>query len=248
MDDIIDSVETLNNAKTRTTNLETLLTKLKNSSFKIKKWIFSGGKGTEVCLANTEESEKVLELTWSLEKDVFEFKSKVVIKTKVSTKQYTNLNDLRVDPPVSLTRRQALSQLNSIFDPLGLATPFTVKAKVVMRTWEANRADDWVAACRMDYNFWRPFPNERCLFPLLYQIKKCGGKSSVSRLQRCIKRSFWCVCSSLVEIGGRISCIEFNFSYKQISSQTSNFYSSIGTLRAVIGSQDHMFSLRTFTI
>ena len=141
MDDIIDSVETLNIAKTRTTNLETILAA---GSFKIKKWIFSGGKGTEVCLANTEESEKVLGLTWSLEKDVFEFKSKVLIKTKVSTKQYTNLNDLRADPPASLTRRQALSQLNSIFDPLGLATPFTVKAKVLMRrTWEANRADDW---------------------------------------------------------------------------------------------------------
>ena len=50
--------------------------------------IFSGEKGTEVCLANTEKSEKVLGLTWSLEKDVFEFKSKVIIKTKDATKQY----------------------------------------------------------------------------------------------------------------------------------------------------------------
>ena len=140
MDDKINSFETLNIAKTRTTNLETLLAA---GSFKNKNRIFSGRKGTKVCLADTKESEKVLGLTWSLEKDVFEFKSKVVIKTKVTTKQYTNLNDLRADLPVSLTRHQALSQLNLIFDPLGLAIPFTVKAKVFLRrTWEANRADD----------------------------------------------------------------------------------------------------------
>ena len=79
MDDIIDSVETLNIAKNRTINLETILVA---GSFKIEKWIFSEGKGTEVCLANTEESEEVLGLTWSLEKDVFVFKSKVVKKQK----------------------------------------------------------------------------------------------------------------------------------------------------------------------
>ena len=96
----------MNIAKSCTTNLETLLAA---GSFKIKKWMFSGGKGNKVCLANTEESEKVLELTWSLEKDVFEFKSKVVIKTKVSTKQYTNLNNLRADPPMSLTSLKFLA-------------------------------------------------------------------------------------------------------------------------------------------
>ena len=50
-------------------------------------------------MANKEELEKVLELTWSSDKAIFELYSDVVIETKVSTKQYTSLNDLKADPP-----------------------------------------------------------------------------------------------------------------------------------------------------
>ena len=33
----------------------------------------------------------------------------------------------------NLTRKMILSQINGIYDPLGLATPFTMKAKLLMR-------------------------------------------------------------------------------------------------------------------
>ena len=58
IDDIIESVENLDIAKTRTSNLEKILAA---GSLKIKKWIFSVKKGAKVSVANTEESEKYLE-------------------------------------------------------------------------------------------------------------------------------------------------------------------------------------------
>ena len=65
----------------------------------VKNEIFSGREGTKVCMASTEENEKVLGLTWSSDKAIFELYSDVVIETKVSTKQYTSLNDLKADSP-----------------------------------------------------------------------------------------------------------------------------------------------------
>ena len=80
IDEINDIVKNLDIATTRTSNLETLLAA---DSFKIQKWIFSEGKVSEVCLAKTEESEKVLGLTWSLEKDVLSLSLKLLKKQKI---------------------------------------------------------------------------------------------------------------------------------------------------------------------
>ena len=35
--------------------------------------------------------------------------------------------------PLNLTRRMILSQINGLFDPIGLASPFAIKAKILMR-------------------------------------------------------------------------------------------------------------------
>ena len=42
-------------------------------------------------------------------------------------------NAIRKVPPQQLTKRMLLSQINSVYDPLGLAGPFTVRAKILMR-------------------------------------------------------------------------------------------------------------------
>ena len=60
-------------------------------------------------MASTEENEKVLGLTWSSDKAIFELYSNVVIETNFSAKQYTSLNDLKSDPPEGITRGQAFS-------------------------------------------------------------------------------------------------------------------------------------------
>ena len=60
--------------------------------------------------------------------------------------------------PAKLTKRMILSQINSIYDPLGLAGPFTVREKTMMRKlWMSEEEqldwDDPVSdQCRADWN------------------------------------------------------------------------------------------------
>ena len=43
--------------------------------------------------------------------------------------------------PRILTKRMILSQVNGIYDPLGIATPFTVCAKFMLRRSSVNNMD-----------------------------------------------------------------------------------------------------------
>ena len=56
------------------------------------------------------------------------------------------------DPPKVLTRRQYYSQVQSLFDPIGLLAPVLLKAKILLRsTWEGEcselRWDDPLPGC-----------------------------------------------------------------------------------------------------
>ena len=43
------------------------------------------------------------------------------------------------DPPRTITRRQYYSQVQSLFDPIGLLAPVLLKAKILLRhTWEGD--------------------------------------------------------------------------------------------------------------
>ena len=45
---------------------------------------------------------------------------------------------------MNLTKRKILSQINSVYDPFGLAGPFTGRAKIMMRQlWVSERKIDW---------------------------------------------------------------------------------------------------------
>ena len=44
----------------------------------------------------------------------------------------------------TFTKRSMLSIINSIYDPLGLINPFTIRAKILMRKlWAQNPKIDW---------------------------------------------------------------------------------------------------------
>ena len=46
--------------------------------------------------------------------------------------------------PLNITKHQIPSQVNGIYDPLGLISPFTVKAKIMLRKlWALDRRFDW---------------------------------------------------------------------------------------------------------
>ena len=61
--------------------------------------------------------------------------------------------------PSQLTKRIILSQVNSIYDPLGLAGPFTVRAKLMMRKiWASHNELGWDDPIPEDHkNKWKAF-------------------------------------------------------------------------------------------
>ena len=112
MDDIIDSVESPDNAKQLTNEIEQLLAV---GGFKMKEWIISNDASSDekalLVKNTTAQTEKVLGVMWS--------------PTNDCQITQTSAGEL----PAALTKRSILSQINRIYDPLGLAIPYTVRAK-----------------------------------------------------------------------------------------------------------------------
>ena len=77
---------------------------------------------------------------WSPTNDRFRFKVKLDLSKKNRQITQTSADEL----PAALTKRSILSQINRIYDPLGLATSYTVRAKILMRKlWSGNTKLDW---------------------------------------------------------------------------------------------------------
>jgi hypothetical protein len=109
---------------------------LASGGFKVKGWTSNhvltednsnqdGSRSTGMALLTSETAEKVLGLVWDHLKDVFTFKVNVELlnsekaaEQKIKGKQ--------------LTKRMILSQIARIFDPLGFAAAFIVKANIGM--------------------------------------------------------------------------------------------------------------------
>jgi len=65
-------------------------------------------------------------------------------KKKLRTESDIKLHQLQEKIPQDLTKLKILSQINSIYDPLGLVGPFTVWAEVLMRQlWASEVKIDW---------------------------------------------------------------------------------------------------------
>ena len=92
-------------------------------------------------------AEKVLGVCWRPVEDLFCFKVMWNFsggKRKLHTEPDIESHQLQERLPAKLTKRMILSQINSIYDPLGLEDPSTVRAKIMMRKlWksEAERLD-----------------------------------------------------------------------------------------------------------
>jgi len=127
MDDISASVDCEEVAFQRMKEIEDIL---KCKGFKIKEWFFNGRGGAETSVeqervqmlmgvqANPEvNTEGVLGMLWDMKNDTLKF-SECKKKWKVGS---------------TVTKRVILSTVNSIYDPIGLLTPFTVKAKILLR-------------------------------------------------------------------------------------------------------------------
>ena len=149
VDDIIDSFDNHEEAKRITKNIDQVLAK---GSFKIKEWEISGESTSEgprgVCNALDETtaspSSKVLGIVWDSQQDILRYIAKVNFsqkKRKLHTEPNLVAENLENGIPKILTRRIILSLVNGIFDPVGLAVPFVVTAKILMRRLTMEKLD-----------------------------------------------------------------------------------------------------------
>ena len=160
MDDILVSVSDRDKAQSVTNDVEKLVSK---GGFEIKGWTVSGNPGNQDEMEIPNEThtptEKVLGAYWRPVEDQFCFKVKLNFsesKRKLLTEQDVEPHQMPGKIPAKLAKRMILSQINSIYDPLGLAGPFTVRSKIMMRQlWASKTKLDWddpvPEACREDW-------------------------------------------------------------------------------------------------
>ena len=121
VDDIIDSLPDEETAKSMMQEIDEVLN---NGGFSVEQWTTSTNKDDQKQTNNntkmfSQDDHKVLGKIWERLTDEICYR----IKEK-------NANDNITD---NLTKRKVLAKVNSIFDPLGLITPFTVNAKILMK-------------------------------------------------------------------------------------------------------------------
>lgn len=150
MDDIILPVADVVQARTVTSDIETVLSR---GNFHVKQWVISGENqqpgGRDL---SGIDVAKVLRLLWIPVQDDLVFKvlinfsrkDKGARATPGMTKDICFLNF-----PKYLTRRMILRQVSLIYEPLGFLVPVILKAKLMMRCMipkeegGCNKTIDW---------------------------------------------------------------------------------------------------------
>lgn len=129
MDDICDSVDSVDEANKLTSAIDNVL---KTGGFKVKKWTSNVSKdkqNQEVTIGDEEGFERVLGMVWSPKEDMFSYKVKID----------ATASEVK---PKGLTKRKILSYVAGIFDPIGAGAPVLVKAKIAMQElWQLGL--DW---------------------------------------------------------------------------------------------------------
>ena len=152
LDDLIDSRPSMDKAVSLANETNTVLQK---GGFQVKCWQFSmkdsatnatGTDSTVKLLKGSNETETaVLGVNWNPLEDTIVFHVSLNFSTKkrgVHTEPNLSAADIPHSIPMNLTRRIVLQQVMSIYDPLGIICPFTLKAKILLRkTWEMKL--DW---------------------------------------------------------------------------------------------------------
>ena len=126
---------------------------LNHANMRVKKWVFSGdgvdsivrvGESPNSLLSESREVECMLGIIWEPHEDVIKFVVRInltPLKNKSRTGADLTRQELLENPLKSITRRQFYSQVQSLFDPIGLLSPVLLKAKTLLiRMWEGSCA------------------------------------------------------------------------------------------------------------
>jgi len=133
MDDICDSVRTEEEARELTKRIDSVLD---TGGFKVKGWLSNKAKNSDAEQENTKETEipqntsdeKVLGVAWNSHTDTLTFKVKPAL--------------LHTHEPRQLSKRKILSHVARIYDPIGFASAFLIRAKIgLQELWK--RGIDW---------------------------------------------------------------------------------------------------------
>ena len=129
---------------------------LETGNMEIKEWhMLSDDKESDInCTFNS--SQKVLGMFWDTQIDVFRFRTNLQFTVKrsrlrgpigSSTEETENVVSQQ------LTKRCVLSKINSLYDPMGLLSPFILRAKILMKRL-------WIGNCK-GLGWDDPIPRER---------------------------------------------------------------------------------------
>ena len=149
VDDILDCSANKDEADQLTEDIDYMSSK---GNFKIKKWLYSGENNVEKPINDTNRmqnsatqhapAQKVLGVCWDPVKDCFKFQVNLnfsIKRRKVRMGSKLSKEEIPTIPNERFTKREILSQINAVYDPPGLAAPFTVRAKILMRNvWSYN--------------------------------------------------------------------------------------------------------------
>ncbi|XP_062416584.1 uncharacterized protein LOC119218794 [Pungitius pungitius] len=147
VDDILTSHNDLSQLKKITANVEQIL---EAGGFYMKPWVYSGQSGRQgpsdmerveppvMVLPNqlSDENNKALGLGYDPESDKLRLMVAVNFsKRKKKMRLGENLlkDEIRTQVPNPLTRRELLSQVSGLYDPLGLVTPVKQKGAILVR-------------------------------------------------------------------------------------------------------------------
>ena len=140
MDDIYNSVNTVTEAKQMAENLDI---SLKTGGFKVKRWISNKSledhvqveKRSEMAVFRGNVAEKVLGMAWNNQEDTLTF-------SVTSNAVYHVIGSGQPLSEGKLTKRVLLTQVAQVYDPLGLAAAFLIRAKIgLQELWQVGV--DW---------------------------------------------------------------------------------------------------------
>ena len=161
MDDLIHSCPTFEQARQTMEQIDRVLD---TGSFKIKEWLCSSANAQQIFQEDAdmkynldgESGTKTLGVAWNPRKDTIGFASR----------------EINLEKP---TKRAILSSITRLYDPLGLASAVTIKARIAMQeVWKAK-----------EYDWDDPLPAEtRVLWEKIFQEIKSLQEIEVPR---CLK-------------------------------------------------------------
>ena len=172
MDDLVDSVENSPAASKLAGQVDAVLSQ---GGFRIKCWQFSSQDSAhdstgQVAAAGllkcaSEGETAVLGVNWIPEEDLIVIHTTIDFSFNSSgayDKPSLELMKLSQLVPQDLSRRMVLQKVMSLYDPLGIISPFLLKAKILLRkTWELKLGWDDALPCDIRIS-WVQFFEQLC--------------------------------------------------------------------------------------